>query len=76
MLFSIRKAEPTGALEIIYRPWAPRARKCDDPFRSSGTSLEQLHKTWTSWSIIRPIDEDEFIPLPSWISDLNGARSQ
>jgi len=74
VLFSIRKAEPTRALDIICRPWAPRARKRDNPFRSSDTNLEQLHKTGAkSWSIVRPMDEDELIPLSSWISDLNGA---
>ena len=67
VVFSIRKAEPIQALDIICRPWAPRAKKSDDLVRSSNMKLEQAHMTSTR---LHPIDEDDLIPLPSWISDL------
>jgi hypothetical protein len=64
--FSIHKADPTRALDIICRPWAPAVMRSHDSFESddfSGTSNGEKYER----------DQDIMLPLPSWISSLSGA---
>ena len=59
--FSIQKAEPTSALDIICRPWAPTVLESHD--RSD--FLKEPSETLETWKIGRT-KEDSEIPLPSW----------
>jgi hypothetical protein len=74
MDFAIRKRvklDPTRALDIICRPWAPTVMKQhDDPDFLSGKS----DKTKDGEQDKKKKEEyDQEIPLPSWIPSLSGA---
>lgn len=63
--FSIRKSDKTRALDIICRPWAPNVMKSHDKpaFLIDPSGISTEHND----------EDDEQVPLPSWIPSLSGA---
>jgi hypothetical protein len=62
--FAIQKSDKSRALDIMCRPWAPVVKKShDDPyFLSNPAGLTK-----------QALEDDEEIPLPSWIPSLSSA---
>jgi hypothetical protein len=57
--FSIRKADPTRALDIICRPFACKYTRRQD-FKFDPVKLENFTEA----------QKDEFLPLPTWVPDV------
>ena len=63
IVFCIRQSDPTRALDIICRPWAPTLRLRKAPKRKQGSHKEPKHIQVN----------EQFEAMPTWIPTLSGA---
>lgn len=66
--FAIRQSDPTRALDIICRPWAPVPVQRDRNRTGRGRSKDGIYRRDTE-----ELDEPPEMPMPSWIPQLSNA---